>query len=53
MGWATRLQLACSLAKAMDSYVVHFSEEALVGKRLGVGTEKFGISRGSLGIDCC
>ena len=36
-----------------DSYVVHFSEEALMRKRLGVGAEKFGISRGSLGIDCC
>lgn len=37
----------------VDSYVVHFLEEALVRKRLGVGAEKFGISCGSLGTDCC
>ena len=53
MGWVIHEAVTgLLLAKAVDSYVVHFSEEAWMRKRLGVGAEKFGISRGSSGIDC-
>lgn len=53
MGWVIHeATTGLLLAKALDSYVVHFLEEAWVRKTLGVGAEKFGIFRGSSGIDC-
>lgn len=56
MGWATRLQLACLLAKAVDSCAVlrgSLLRGSLDEEEAGTGGRKFGISHGSLGIDCC